>query len=87
MTTQQQDDDVYVLSNEGVSAAEAALSVEDQVRLRNVIASAGFEGHDVGAAERARLVEQLAGRLSGDEARALIIASIPAAALRNPLAS
>lgn len=86
MTTQQQDD-VYVLPSDGVTAAEAALSVADQVRLRNIIASAGFEGHDVTAAERARLVEQLAGRLSPEDARAQIIASIPAAALRRPLAS
>lgn len=87
MTTQQQQDDVYVLSSEGVTAAEAALSVADQVCLRNIVASAGFEGHDVGAAERARLVEILAGRLSPDDARAQVIASIPAASLRRPLAS
>lgn len=83
MTTQQHGDTDMSGSDE-VAGAEAALSVDDQVRLRNIVASAGFEGHDVDVAERARLVELIAGRLSPDAARAQVLASIPAAALRRP---
>lgn len=81
MTTRQHDD-IHLLDDRGVTAAEAALSTADQLRLRNIVASAGFEGHDVGPAERSRLVELFAGRLTGDEARTQILTSIPEAARR-----
>ncbi len=85
MATQQQRDDVFVLEHDATTtAAERALSVDEQLHLRNVVASAGFAGHDVDAEERARLVEILAGRLSFEDAFAQVMATVPAEAFIHP---
>lgn len=85
MATQQQRDDVFVLEHDATTtAAERALSLGEQLHLRNVVASAGFEGHHVDAEERAQLVEILAGRLSFEDAFAQVMATVPAEAFVHP---
>ncbi len=85
MATRQQRDDVFVLEHDATTtAAERARSLRDQLHLRNVLASAGFEGHDVDAEERAQLVEILAGRLSFEDAFAQAMDTVSAEAFVHP---